>query len=68
MNERLRKTECEMNCKTGRISDACIRYGVGITSMRNIAREAGAVVRIGRSYLINYSRVDAYMDSLSGEE
>ena len=35
--------------------------------MRKIAEDAGAVVRIGKSYLINVSKVDEYMDSLSGE-
>lgn len=54
--------------KTGRINDACARYGVGIGTMRKIAEDAGAVVRIGRTYLINFTKVDAYMDMLSGEE
>ena len=54
--------------KTGRIEEACLRYGVGRNSMRQLASDAGAVVRLGKIYLVNYSKVDAYMDNLSGEE
>ena len=53
--------------KTIKIESACMRYGVGKNTMRKIAEDAGAVVRIGKSYLINVSKVDKYMDSLSGE-
>ena len=53
--------------KTIKIELACMRYGVGKNTMRKIARDAGAVVRIGKSYLINVSKVDRYMDALSGE-
>ena len=54
--------------KTIKIEPACMRYGVGRNTMRKIAEDAGAVVRIGKSYLINVSKVDRYMDSLSGNE
>lgn len=52
--------------KTGRIEQACARYGVGRNIMRSIAKEADAEVKIGKCYLINFSKVDDYMDSLSG--
>ena len=54
--------------KSGRINQACMRYGVGKTTMRNIAKEAEAEaeIKIGKCYLINFSKVDDYMDSLSG--
>lgn len=51
--------------KTGRIEQACERYGIGKTSMRQIAADAGAEIKIGKSYLINFTKVDAYMDSIS---
>lgn len=54
--------------KTMRIESACARYGVGRNSMRKIAEDAGAVVRIGKSYLINVSKVDKYMDDLTEEQ
>lgn len=54
--------------KTTKIEIACMRYGVGKNTMRKIAEDAGAVVRVGRSYLINVSKVDTYMDLLSGNE
>ncbi len=67
MRSRLVKSELGIDARTGRIEQACARYGVGRNTMRQIAEQAGAVVRIGRNYLINFQKVDAYMDSLSGE-
>lgn len=32
-----------------------------------IAEDANDVIRIGRNYLIDFSKVDKYMDALSGE-
>lgn len=55
----------EPEAKTGKIEQACQRYGLGKNTMRKVAEEAAAVIRIGKSYLINYTKVDAYMDSLS---
>mgnify|MGYP000027429618 FL=1 len=53
--------------KAGKIEQACMRYGVGKNTMRRIADEANAVIRIGKCYLINFTVVDKYMDSLSGK-
>lgn len=64
---RLIRTELGIDARTGRIDQACARYGVGRNTMRQIAEQAGAVIKIGRNYLINFQKVDAYMDSLSGE-
>lgn len=47
----------------GRIDDACRRYSLGRNSMRRVASEAEAVVHVGRSCLISFARVDAYMES-----
>lgn len=51
--------------KTGKIDQACARYGLGRNTMRKVAEESGAVVRFGKSYLINFTKVDDYMDSIS---
>ena len=61
MNTRNIGNEAKINPKTGRIDQACERYGVGRSTMRRIAEESGAVVRVGRTYLINYSKVDQYI-------
>ena len=53
--------------KAGKIEQACMRYGVGKKKKRKIADEANAVIRIGKCYLINFTVVDKYMDSLSGK-
>ena len=67
MKSRLVREELKIDAKTGRIEQACARYGVGRNTMRQIAEQAGAVVRIGRNYLINFRIVDEFMDSISGE-
>ena len=67
MKNRLVRSELGIDARTGRIDQACARYGVGRNTMRQIAEQAGAVVRIGRNYLINFQKVDQFMDSISGE-
>lgn len=51
--------------KTGGIDEACARYGLGKASMRKVAEDAGAVIRIGKRYLVNFVKVDRYMNSIS---
>ena len=67
MKNRLIRTELGVDIKAGRIEQACQRYGVGRNTMRQIAEDANAVIRIGRNYLIDFPKVDKYMDALSGE-
>ena len=67
MKNRLVRSELGVDVKTGRIDQACQRYGVGRNTMRQIAKDANAVIRIGRNYLIDFPKVDKYMDALSGE-
>lgn len=63
----LKRTQyVEKEIKLGRITDACQRYSLGKSSMRKIAEEAGAVVRIGRCYLIDFTKMDNYIDELIG--
>lgn len=64
MRSRLERSNKDIEVKTGRIEQACARYGVGRNTMRNIAEQAGAVRRIGRNYLIDFQVVDKYLDSL----
>ena len=51
--------------KTGGIDDACARYGLGKANMRKVAEDAGAIIRIGKRLLVNYAKVDTYMNSIS---
>ncbi len=67
MNARRRSEDVTREIKTGPIGEACLRYGYGETLMRSIAKDAGAVIRIGRTMRINFTKVDAYLDSMSGE-
>lgn len=67
MKNRLVRTELGIDVKTGRIEQACQRYGVGRNTMRKIAAEADAEIRYGRNYLIDFPKVDKFLDSISGE-
>lgn len=51
--------------KTGKLDTACLRYDLGRNTMRRVASEAGAVVKLGKCYLINFTKVDAYMDEMA---
>ena len=41
------------------------RYGLGRSSIRTLAKNAKAEIKLGRSYLINFKRVDEYLESCS---
>lgn len=51
--------------KTMGLPEACQRYGLGKATMRKVAEDASAVVRLGRRYLVNVAKVDLYMDAIS---
>ena len=53
--------------KSGTLEQAGMRYGFGRNSMRKIAEDAGAVIKIGKSVRINFTILDKYMDAISGE-
>lgn len=48
--------EFKVEMKAGKIDRACQRYDLGRNTMRRIAEAAGAVIRIGRIYLINFQK------------
>lgn len=47
--------------KSGRIDEACRRYGLGKISMRKLAEEANAGMKVGKSYIVSFDKVDAYI-------
>lgn len=57
----------EIAQKSGTLEQAGLRYGFGRNRIREIAAEAGAIIKIGKSVRVNFSILDKYMDSLSGE-
>ena len=57
----------EVEPKSGRMEESCKRYGLGRSAMREAADKAGAVVKVGRSYLINFDVMDKYIDDLTGK-
>lgn len=48
--------------KTGRLDQACIRYSIGQNTMRQVAEDAGAVIRIER---IALKRIEADAEEAS---
>lgn len=51
--------------KCGSVEIACLRYSLGRHTMIKVARDAQAVIRIGKRVLINFEKTDAYMNALS---
>ena len=68
MQTRTQSDTAEVVVKSGGINDACARYGLGKASMRKLAEDAKAIIRIGKRLLVNYAKVDAYLDEISGRE
>lgn len=65
MQMRARPHAGKEEVRTGSIDDACSRYGLGKASMRKVAEDANAVIRIGKRYLVNFAKIDAFMDNIS---
>ena len=57
----------DQEVKTGGIDEACTRYCLGKATMRKVAESANAVIRIGKRYLINFEKVDRYLNSISDD-
>ncbi|MCI9147818.1 MAG: hypothetical protein HFG73_06075 [Hungatella sp.] len=66
MRKRLENSVAE--AKTGTLECAGARYGFGRNKMRTIAEDARAIIKIGKSVRVNFTVLDKYMDSLSGEK
>ena len=60
-----REIEKTDDAKLLSIDDACARYSFGRATMRRVAQDAGAEIRIGRTYRVNKDRLDQYFDSIS---
>lgn len=65
MKALMKNTDIEQ--KTGTLEQAGMRYGFGRNSMRKIAENAGAIIKIGKSVRVNFTIMDKYLDALSGE-
>lgn len=46
--------------------EGVIRYRIGRNAFRKLAEEANAVVMLGRSRRSNVTKIDSYLDSISG--
>lgn len=54
--------------KLASFDQACARYDVGRDTMQKLAREACAIVPIGKLRKINLPIMDAYFDSITGNQ
>lgn len=57
-----------MEIKTGRERDAMKRYGLGRTKLREVAAAAGAVVKFGKAYRIDFEVMDKYVNEVLRED
>lgn len=51
--------------KSGTLEQAGMRYGFGRNTMRRIAEEAGAIIKIGKCVRVNFTVMDKYIDTLT---
>jgi hypothetical protein len=51
--------------RTANVEFGCERYGLGKNKMREVAGDAGAVIKVGRRWLFDVQKMDAYIISLS---
>lgn len=65
MRSLIQNTEIEQ--KTGTLEQAGLRYGFGRNSIRKIANDAGAVIKIGKSVRINFTILDQYISRIALE-
>ena len=52
----------------GSLDDGSGRYSLGITTLKRIAQEQGALVRIGRRVLVDFEKMDAYFKALAADQ
>ena len=65
MLTRTRKPVEKEKSFSGKIEEACARYGFGKNTMRRVAEDAHAVIRVGRCYQVNFEKVDAYLNAIA---
>ena len=63
----LKNREYNPDAKSGRLPAACQRYGLGRSSLRMEAEKAGAIIKVGRSILVDYELMDKYFRNLAGK-
>lgn len=63
----LRTKGLNEGARTLRIPGACQRYNLGSGTMRKVAEDAGAIIRIGRCVLIDCEKVDSYLSAKAGK-
>ena len=66
----MRKAKERINpeVRTGRIQEAQKRYSLGRDTVRSVAKECGAVIKIGKICLYDFQRMDEYLSALAGKE
>ena len=62
MQKRVRKEDTMQFC--GDMQAAQERYGVGYHSIKKIAKECDAEIKIGRSVRYNFSKMDNYLNKV----
>ena len=60
------RKQVEVDVKTGRIKEAMSRYCMGRDKTRSVAKDAGAVIKVGKVCLYDFAKMDRYLESLAG--
>ncbi len=53
---------------SGTVEQAVMRYGFGRNTMRRIAGEAGAIIKVGKCVRVNFAVMDKYLNDICGNE
>lgn len=57
-----KRAQADVGLKTIRVPEAQRRYGLGREGIKKIAKECGAMVKVGRAFLVDVERMDKFMD------
>ena len=63
-----RRYEANMNSFMGDIKDAQKRYSLGCRSIRKVAEEQGALIKVGKCVRYNFNILDDFFMNQSGKE
>ena len=65
---RKRKSNTDGSAMLGNAQECAMRYNLGVSTIRDIAKKEGAVVRLSPHCVrYNFSILDSYFNGISGE-
>lgn len=63
-----KRKQKEVPVKYGRIAEAQARYSLGRETVKKVAKDAGATVKVGKALLFDFEKLDTYLESMRGSD